>query len=85
METPEKAKAMRDDLRATAVAVIAVLAKYGVAQQHDMLRTLALNGSSKEWLSGRLSIYIDNAVDALHHIKWTLDRLEQAAAEEVQG
>lgn len=83
METPEKAKAMRDDLRAAVVAASAFLAKYGVAQQHEMLRPL--NGSAKEWSSGRLSIYIDNAADALHHIKWTLDRLEPAVAEEVQG
>jgi hypothetical protein len=83
MVTPQEAKAMRDALRAAMVTAKEALNKWGISQQHDML--LPLRFSHKEWVSGRLSIYIDTAESALLHIVWTLDRLEKEAAEEVQA
>lgn len=83
METPEKAKAMRDDLRAAIVTAKQAVNKCGICQQHEML--LPLRFPHKEWTSGRLSIYLDLAESALRSIVWTLDQMEKEAAKEVQA
>ena len=70
---------MRDALRAAATAAKKALDECGICQQHDML--LPLRFLNKEWNAGRLSIYIDNAESALHHIVWVLDRMEKEAAD----
>ena len=74
---------MRDALRAAMVTAKEALDKCGISVQEHMLK--AMDSPSKEWFGGRLSIYIQNANDAVHSIVWSLDYMEANSTKEVQA
>ena len=84
MVTLQEAKAMRDALRAAMVATKAALGEADLRQQFYML--LPIEERMRDWHSGRLSIHIDKADDAVRSILRILDSADEQeeAAKEVQ-